>query len=398
MLIERHESLRSSFEFINNSPMQRVHDRVDFKIEEIPPTKKDIRENMNEFVRPFDLSKAPLMRIAIQVCSKTESYLFLDIHHIVTDGSSMNILFDEFFRLYNGNSLENLSPLRVQYKDFSFWQDRLFASGEIQDQDDYWLSLYAGEIPRLDIPTDHQRPEILSFEGDYYEFKLDAQDTRRILHWSESCGVTLYMNLMAALNVLLYKYSGQEDIIVGTAVMGRRHYGLEKIIGMFVNSLAMRNYPGGEKTYLDFLMEVKESSLEAFENQDLQFEELVDRLGIERDASRNPLFDVVFVVQNFEKFQFNFEGPKFSLYPVYENRVSRFDITLYAMEAGSEILFLLEYSTKLFTKPTIEKMAQRYIDVIRSVVDNEGIKLKDINIASDMFAVHPEISKSDFVF
>jgi len=174
--------------------------------------------------------------------------------------------------------------------------------------------------------------------------------------------------------------------------------GLEKIIGMFVNSLAMRFYPAGEKTYLDFLMEVKENSLKAFENQDLQFEELVDRLGIGRDASRNPLFDVVFVVQNFEKAKSNIAGTEFSYYPAYENRVARFDITLYAVDAGGEIFFLLEYSTKLFKKSTIEKMMQRYIDVIRSVVDNKEIKLKDINISSDLCAVNPEVSKSDFIF
>jgi non-ribosomal peptide synthetase component F len=211
---------------------------------------------------------------------------------------------------------------------------------------------------------------------------------------TKACGVTLYMNLIAAFYVLLHKYSDQDDIIVGTGIMGRRHPDLENVIGMFVNSLAMRNYPQGRKTYLEFLTGVKENSINAFENQDLQFEELVDKLALARDPSRNPLFDVDFVVQNFQET----ENITFSPCKEYQNKVCKFDITLFAFETSEKILFQLEYSTRLFKKSSIEKFAQRYIDIIKQVTGNKKIKLKDINIPVELYAIKPKVSKSDFVF
>ena len=402
LLIQRHEALRTSFEFVNNVPVQRVHDRVDLSIREIPAVKKSIQETLKEFVQPFDLKEAPLLRIGIQSFpgNQSEFYFFFDMHHIVGDGTSTGVLFDDFARLYNGESLSELPVLKIQHKDFSQWQNHLFETGKIKEQEEYWLNLYSdiGGLRPLNLPTDYPRPETLSFEGSAYEFTLDPAATITFLELTKICGVTLYMNLMAVFNVLLHKYSGQDDIIVGTGVMGRRHPDLEKVVGMFVNSLAVRNYPLGEKTYLEFLTEVKENIIKAFENQDLQFEELVDKLGTGRDLSRNPLFDVLLVVQNYQGPEIEVKDIKISPCKEYKNEVCKFDITLFAHETGDKILFCLEYSTRLFKKSTIEKFAQRYIDIIKQVTDNKEIKLKDINILHDLFVVNPGVSKSDFVF
>jgi iturin family lipopeptide synthetase A len=404
LLIQRHESLRTSFGFVRNLPVQRIHDydHIDFSLGEISSAEKDTRKILNGFIRPFDLRKTPLLRIGLQSSpgNQPAAYFFFDMHHIISDGTSMGVLFDDLTKLYHSGSLAGLVPLKIQYKDFSQWQNRLFETREIKEQEEYWLNLYAdtGNIPLLKLPTDYPRPEILGFAGDIYEFTLDPRDTSAFLRLTAACDVTLYMNLMAAFNVLLHKYSGQTDIIVGTGIMGRRHHDLDKIIGMFVNSLAMRNYPKADKTYLEFLAEVKENSIKAFENQDLQFEELVDKLGIERNPSRNPLFDVVFVVQNFQEPEIKTGGTTFSPCKEYENKVSKFDMTLYAHEVSDHILFYLEYSTRLFKRSTIEKFAQRYIDIIEQVIEDKKIKFKDINISPDLVAVKPKVTKSDFVF
>ncbi|MCP5047244.1 MAG: non-ribosomal peptide synthetase, partial [bacterium] len=259
---------------------------------------------IEDFVRPFDLSKALLMRSAFIRRFEGNHIWIVDIHHIVSDGTSHAILEEDFIALYNGGEPEP-PKLRIQYKDFSLWQNHLFESGGISSQWDYWLKLYddANEIPHLTLPADHKRPPVFTFRGDHYGFKLETEDAARFNSLASRCGGTLYMNILAVLNTLFYLYTGQIDIIIGSGTTGRRHADLQRTMGMFVNTLAMRNQPNGEKTYESFLKEVIDQSIHSFENQDVQFEELVDRLDIHRDTSRNPLFDVSMVVQNFRQFR-----------------------------------------------------------------------------------------------
>ncbi len=215
--------------------------------------------------------------------------LLFDMHHIIGDGTSMGILISDMAQFYQD---EELLPLRVQYKDFSVWQNNLFESGRIKKQEEYWLDLFGNEIPKLNFPTDFPRPGVQNFAGNRYEFILDKEETKKLSKISFENNSTLYMNLLSALNILLLKYTGQTDIIIGTAIAGRHHSDLTNIIGMFVNTLAMRNFPKGNKSYTEFLKEVNNNSIAAFENQDVQFEDLVDKLNLERDPSRNPLFDI----------------------------------------------------------------------------------------------------------
>ncbi|MCP5048361.1 MAG: hypothetical protein GY940_14420, partial [bacterium] len=220
----------------------------------------------------------------------------------VSDGTSTMILEEEFITLYKGEELKP-QTLRIQYKDFSLWQNRRLKNREFRSQWNYWLELYGdtSEIPHLELPTDHQRPEVFTFAGDMCRFKLETEDSTGFRSLATRSGGTLYMNLLAALNTLFYVYTGQVDIIIGSGVAGRPHADLQSIAGMFVNTLAMRNYPEGEKTYHSFLKEVINQSINAFENQDIQFEELVERLNVQRDLSRNPIFDVNMMVQNFSR-------------------------------------------------------------------------------------------------
>jgi len=379
-LIRHHDTLRTSLEFIHETPVQRIHQQVNFKLQVLKQENKEIQEVFDAFVQPFDLTQPPLLRVAILQLSSTEHLLFHDIHHIIADGTSIVILIEDVVRLYTG---EKPHPLKVQYKDFSRWQNTLYETGKIKKQFDYWLNLFAGEIPTLDLPTDFPRPPSLDFEGDYYTFHLEPADTQQFLTLCEEMRATLYMNLLAVLNVLFFKYTGQEDIIVGSGLMGRPHKPLQKIIGMFVNFLAMRNYPKGNKTYWQFFKEVKEQTLNAFENQDVQFEELVRQLNLERDPARNPLFDVTFVVQNFERP--TLRVPELSMTPYeMENKTSKFDLTLFTEERENQLFFIFEYAVRLFEKKTIEKIANHFIEIIKQVNRDKHILLKEISISKDL--------------
>ncbi|HLP58355.1 MAG TPA: amino acid adenylation domain-containing protein [Candidatus Deferrimicrobium sp.] len=386
-LLQRHETLRTSFRLIKNEPVQIVHENVNFKIEHYHCSDSPLPV-IKDFIRPFDLSCAPLLHVGIVFLSTGEYLLLYDFHHIISDGTSIGILTDDFQALYDGRELP---PLKHQYKDFSAWQNNLFETGKIEKQAHYWLECFSGQIPVLNLPTDYPRPGSLNFEGKTIGARLEEETASALKRFCLESGTTLYMNLLAVLNVLLYKYTHQSDIVVGAAVMGRPHSDLRRLIGMFVNSLAMRNFPDGEKQYAVFLEEVKETCLNAFENQDVQFEWLVDRLKIKRDPSRNPLFDILLVVQNYEQAT-TFEGQgqyipgelKFSAYPV-ENTTSKFDFNFSIWENGNTITFSLEYASKMYASSTARKILSNYLNILEQLIKNQdpGLLLMDVDILSE---------------
>ncbi|MCP4151785.1 MAG: hypothetical protein GY757_28840, partial [bacterium] len=259
------------------------------------------------FSRPFDLTQAPLFRVGMLTLKETPGdtatgtmrqagqYLLLDMHHIITDGTSQQVLIKEFLTINNGATL---SPLKLQYRDYAKWQNSRKQKELMKRQEKTWLKIFPGEIPLLALPTDYPRPEIQSFEGDNIYIILNKNETGNLKRVAKENETTLYMTILSIYTILLSKLSGQEDIIVGTPTAGRRHADLESIIGMFVNTLAIRNYPEGTKTITEYLGEVKENTLQAFENQEYQFEELVEKLSLKRDTGRNPLFDVMFNLLN----------------------------------------------------------------------------------------------------
>ena len=309
-----------------------------------------------------------------------------DMHHIITDGISLEIFADEFLALYEG---QQLPPLTVQYKDFSQWQNHLLESGEIKKQEEYWLKEFAGEIPLLELPTDHPRPEAQSFAGKKFQVRLSPGDTQGLNRLSREQDVTLYMTTLAVIKVLFSRLSSQETIIMGTITAGRQHEDLQHIIGMFVNTLALKSHPAGDKTFSQYLQELKQRSLAAFENQDYPFEELVSQLNLDRYMNRNPLFDVMFSFQNFEAPpldapqsppEANSTAPlKKKPYPV-EDLTSRFDITLFVRETPDTLLFNWEYCTKLFKQETIERYSSYLKKIVSTILDNPGIRLGKIEI------------------
>jgi fengycin family lipopeptide synthetase D len=378
-LIQRHEALRTSFAIIDGQPVQKVHQVVEFTICYLESPERNLPELVNEFIKPFDLKKAPLLRACLVKIGKERHLMMFDMHHIISDGTSKNLMVQEFINLYEN---KELNVLRIQYKDYSVWQKALNTGEVIKKQEAYWREIFKGEIPVLNMPLDYPRPAVQSFEGDSKNFKTKRELTEKLNQMAKETGATLYMILLASLNILLSKYTGQEDIVIGSPIAGRPHADLQNIIGMFANTLAMRNYPQGEKTFSKFLAEVRENALGAYENQDYQFEELVEKLDIKRDMSKNALFDVIFVLQNTDPIELEIAGLKFMPYES-QHRIAKLDLSLNAVEIGEEIVFDLEYCTRLFKKETIERFKRHYLNILKQVTEDPGVRLKDIDILTE---------------
>ncbi|MCY8185278.1 amino acid adenylation domain-containing protein [Bacillus inaquosorum] len=376
-LIKRHESLRTSFEQDESGePVQRIHDEVPFTLQTAALDEQTEQEVAAAFIQPFDLSQAPLFRAQIVKVSDERHLLLVDMHHIISDGVSVNILIREFGELYNNRTLP---ALHIQYKDYAVWQEEFKKGDAYQTQEAYWLKQLEGELPVLDLPADHTRPPVRSFAGDKVSFTLDQEAASGLHKLARENGSTLYMVLLAAYTALLSRLSGQEDIIVGSPIAGRPHKDLEPILGMFVNTLALRIRPEGGKPFVEYLQEVRETALEAYEHQDYPFEELVDKLGVTRDMSRNPLFDAMLVVQNNDHQPLHLHDLQMKPSQV-SHLVSKFDLTLQASEGDGNIHFHFEYSTALFEKTTIERWASHLTNVLNIIVKNPEVTLNHIDI------------------
>ncbi|MCS4459771.1 non-ribosomal peptide synthetase, partial [Clostridium botulinum] len=377
-LTQRHEALRTYFETLDGEIIQILQNNHEFKLQ-YRNTSGSIEDILNIFVRPFDLGKAPLFRIEL-IENREKIYLLMDMHHIISDGLSMSILINDFTEVYGGKTLE---PLRLQYKDFAVWQNNFLKSEDMKKQEEYWINRFSDEIPVLNMPTDYERPAMQSFEGDNVSFEVNEDITLKLRKLTRETGTTMHMVLLSAFNILLSKYSGQEDIVIGTPIAGRSHVDLQNIMGMFVNTLALRNKPEANKKYIGLLKEVKENSLEAYKNQSYQLEALVEKLDIRRDTSRNPLFDVMFnMIDTVTGGDIKLED---IILKAYNNgsKISKFDLTLNALESDRKLNFTIEYCSKLFKKETIERLSNHYIRVLESIVNNVEIKLSEIDLLSE---------------
>ncbi|MCY8372394.1 non-ribosomal peptide synthase/polyketide synthase, partial [Bacillus haynesii] len=379
IVIQRHEALRTSFLMAGGEPVQKIEKEVDFSIKCREIDSLSIQEIIKQFVRPFDLKKAPLFRTEVIKVDDEEHIILFDMHHIISDGASMGVLTKEICDLYGG---KELAPLSLQYKDYSEWQRDFYQKDEMKRQKDYWLNIFKGEIPVLNMPTDFPRPQMHSVEGDRIGFVIDGELTKKLKRIAKDNGATMYMLLLAAYTVLLRRYSGQEDLVIGTPIQGRKHHELKHVIGMFVNTLAMRNYPKGDKTFAAYLQDVKETALKAYENQDYQFDDLVEQLNLDRDMSRNPLFDTMFVLQNLEKADAEIEGLTFEPFES-DVHISKFDLTLSAIEKDSKVEFDLEYCTKLFKRETVERMAAHFVRVLEDISNRPDKRLDQIEVMSE---------------
>jgi tyrocidine synthetase-3 len=389
-LIHRHESLRTSFHMLDEFLVQGIQDDAAFEIEydeaanireDTPNTPgtaaSSIQGLLSNFIRPFDLSHPPLLRVGLLKTREAAHVLMVDMHHIISDGTSLALLVKEFMMLYSG---KQLAELKIQYRDYTQWQSHEKQRAEIKAQEAFWLKEFAGETPVLNLPMDYARPPEQSFEGALESFGIGPEDTARIKALTARENTTLFVVMLALYNVFLSKLSGQEDIVVGTGLEGRRHEDLQQIIGMFVNTLPLRNFPRGEKSFLTFVNDVKEKTLKAFESQEYQFEDLVETIVVKRDKSRNPLFDVMFQVGNLESLETSrLEMPGLKIKPfAYQGQISKFDLTLTAVEQGEMMFFTFEYCTKLFKPETIEIYIRYFKEVLSAAAEHPEQELSKI--------------------
>ena len=372
-MFRRHEILRTEFVIESGEPVQKIRKSVEtdflFLMNEISSEE----QLMTEFTRPFSLGHGPLVRM--QVVKRKDYYLImLDMHHIISDGMSLGTFLKELVALYNG---EELLELTNQYKDFSEW----FRKRDLSRQKEYWVKQFSDDIPVLDIPCDFKRPSVQSFRGAVIAQKLGKKLSDALGKQARKMHVTEYMVFLASAMILLKKYSRQDDVIVGSPISGRTHKDTEKMLGMFVNTLAMRGHPEGQKRYDEFLYEIKDLCVGAYDNQEYPFEELVEALNVRRDMSRNPLFDVMLVLQNNEQPQLEFQGAD-SEYIIPDSIISKSDLKFDISKEQGEYKIELEYCVDLFSRENVSSILDHYLYVINQVIDNEKIKINDISTAT----------------
>ncbi|WP_159426746.1 non-ribosomal peptide synthetase, partial [Clostridium mediterraneense] len=369
-LVKRHEILRTAFLMKEGKLVQKIlkNTEISCSYEE---SDKDIKEVIKDFTKAFDLEKGSLVRMKV-VRIKAENYLLMDTHHIVSDGMSIGIFIKDFSSFYNG---ENLSELKLQYKDYSQWMEKR----DLTNQKEYWEKQFEEEVPVINLPYDYSRPAEQSYKGALAIIELEKEMKKGIEELCNYTGATEYMVFLSIFLVLLNKYTAQEDIVVGTPISARTNKDMESMMGMFVNTLAIREKPEAKKKIIDFIMEVKGSCLKAYENQEYPFEELVEAVSIKRDLSRNPLFDVMFNLQNNERVNLLI-GDTEGMLVSGEHDISKFDLSV--MLSCNEDVYSIaaEYSTALFKKETIERFLGHFKEIISRVIEAPNSLIGEIEV------------------
>jgi amino acid adenylation domain-containing protein len=377
-LVARHEPLHTVFRWIDDSPTQEVLPKfdlaintVDFSGLESQRQKEEVWRSLRANARrTFDLSSDLPIRTTVFRCSEEEHWLQLVIHHIATDGWSMGILFRELSELYesysNGHA-SRLAELPVQYTDFSRWQ-REAARDEFPEKGlDYWKGRLAGAPPLLGLPVDHPRPELQNGAGSNESLTLSTELTESLRALSKRVGVSLFMTLLAALQLLLRRYTGETDISVGTAVANRPEAQLEPLIGFFVNTLVLRTDLSGDPIFLELLLRVREVALEAYAHQDVPFERVVEALQPNRSLRHSPLFQVMFILNNTPRNSLRVSGAGTEDFKI-ENGSAKYDLTLSITDAGPNLTGNLEYSTEVFEADTIRRILGYYETLLDALV------------------------------
>jgi amino acid adenylation domain-containing protein len=375
-IVRRHESLRTTFGLADGQPVQIVAPPSEIQVAEIDlrplspyEREREARRLVNaESQRPFDLGLGPLFRATLYQLGDQDHILLLAMHHIISDAWSLGVLGRELHALYlsfTASEPLSLPDLPIQYADFAHWQ-RGWLRGEILEaQLAYWRRQLAG-VPVLELPTDRPRPSLQSHRGTYLSRPLPGPLLVALRQLSRSAGVTLFMTLLAAFKVLLYRYTGQTDIAVGTPVANRKWRALEDLIGTFVNTLVLRTHLQGEVTFREFLGNVREVALEAYAHQDISFAKLVAELQPQRDPSHWPLFQVLFNLINLPAISLDLAGVHAVFYEA-DRGGAQFDLTLTVIDMPDTQLVTVEYNTDLFNADTIERLAGRYLTLLEGI-------------------------------
>jgi tyrocidine synthetase-3 len=397
-LTSRHESLRTVFVLVNGEPRQYIqpvlNDRTVLEIHdyraETAPQERAKQYALQLLTKPFDLATGPLMRVALLQVADEEYLLAWSMHHIISDEWSMQVMSRELVKLYNAlneGKPADLRPLNIQYRDYTSWLHQALSDGAYQSQREYWLSRFTGDLPVLDLPADRVRPEVQAHKGSNVLFAFGKEQTKLFQQLLTKMNVTLFMGLTAVINVLLYRYSGQSDLIIGTPVAGRDHADLEDQIGYYLNTLALRNQVKGKDSFTQLLSQVKDTTVNAFSNQAYPFDKLIEELGLGNDLSRAPLFDVVIILQNIElhkKNELQLNGVSVELEPIEQN-ISKSDLRFqFSTDEESGILYgNIEYNTDLYDRTRIERMARHLVQLMEAIIEDPALPVNDLVYQSE---------------
>ncbi|MEC3420879.1 amino acid adenylation domain-containing protein, partial [Bacillus cereus] len=391
-LIERHESLRTVFHEVNGQPVQQIEP---YAFQSIPKTdltmlSSEDQEEVKRLIQqetevPFDLTEGPLIRTSILHVGEEEWILLCTLHHIISDGWSMGILLEEWMAFYEkatDGKVAELEPLPVQYADFAQWQKGWLKEEVLDQQLQYWREELSGELPVLQLPMDRPRPAIQTHHGSTYTLVLPGTLHDKLNELSRKEGATLFMTLLAAYQSFLSRYTGQEDILVGSPIANRNYREIEGLIGFFVNTLVYRANLSGRPTFQDVLYQVRQKALKAYEYQDIPFEKIVEVVQPERSTSHSPIFQTMFILQNMKQ-----EFPMLSSRSIEmiesHSPIAKFDLSVMATETEEGLLFTFEYNKDLFNATTIERMAGHFEKWLHEVSHRPQNPLHDLSMLSE---------------
>ena len=414
-IIARHETLRTTFSEINGTPVQIIQPPFELELpiqnlSELTPSEattklQQLLQQENEL--SFNLEIDPPIRAQLYQLGTTEYILQITLHHIASDGWSLTVLPKELSAIYTAALFDKpspLPPLPIQYADFAVWQKNYLLGVTLSSQLNYWKEKLL-DLPQLQLPTDHPRPAVESFRGAGIPINIPAALTSKVKQLTQKQGTTLFMTLLAAFKVLLSRYSGQESIAVGTPIANRNRSEIEGLIGFFVNSLVMYTDLGGDPSFTEVLNRVKQTALEAYTHQDIPFEKLVEELRPERALSQNPLFQVVFAVQQEEILKPSFSLPNLEVELGWERWMGdqmtvRMDLELHLWPVGEEIKGFCAYNTDLFEAETISRMVSHYENLLSAAVETTEQPISQLPLMTepelDQILVEWNNTKTDY--
>ncbi|WP_442940787.1 non-ribosomal peptide synthase/polyketide synthase [Nostoc sp.] len=393
-IIHRHEALRTNFITIDGKPSQIIQTETNWTVsvvdwKHLSATEQEIATQQlaqQQAIQPFELATQALVRATLVILSETEHILLMCMHHIVSDGWSMGVFVQELAALYSAYSqgqTSPLAPLPIQYADFALWQRQWLQGDILQKQLSYWEKQLADAPALLSLPTDRPRPAVQTFAGANQQFELSIELTSKLTKLSQEQGVTLFMTLLAAFDTLLYRYTEQSDILVGTPIANRNRGEIEGLIGFFVNTLVLRTDLSGNPSFSELLTRVRQMAMEAYSHQDLPFEMLVETLQPERDLSHAPLFQVDFLLQNDPLSEVELTGLNVTSLPI-ESATAKFDLTLAMAIAPTGMVGVWEYNTDLFDASTIARMAGHFVTLLEAIVENPQQQISQLPMLTDV--------------
>ncbi|WP_016952818.1 non-ribosomal peptide synthetase [Anabaena sp. PCC 7108] len=392
-IIQRHEILHTNFISLEGQPIQVISNKINFNLpiidlQSLPDEQREIeaqRIAKEETQQPFNLAEDSLFRVKLLRVNQTEHWLLFNFHHIIFDGWSFRVLFEELKAVYTAychDLISPLPPLIIQYADFTLWQRNWLAGEVLESQLNYWKKQLSGTLTVLQLPTDYPRPQVQTYEGVAHALTLSPELTANLQSLSQKQGVTLFMTLLAAFKVLLCRYSGQEDVIVGTPIAGRNRSEIEGLIGFFVNTLVLRSDLSGNPSFRELLSRVRQVTLNAYAHQDVPFEKLVEELQPERDLSHTPLFQVWFNMVNLEETSLELNGLKVE--PVSGFKIdSKFDLSLYLRAENNQINLQFVYNKVLFNVDTIQWMGMHFQQLLEGISANPEKPISQLSILTE---------------